>query len=217
MAAPRRRRTNYRPGRRRTTIRRPRRRYGLFSPPVILTASVLVAIGSPTIGIPILVLAVAGLWFMKPRRVRRIVRAPRRPATMRPRMASASIGSYQAMTPGQFEHALAALCRRDGCTNVQVVGGAGDLGADVIATLPDGRRLVIQAKRYALTTKVGSGDVQKVGGTARQIHGADIAAVVTTSTFTPAARSYATQVGIRTLDGNALARWASRTGAAPWQ
>lgn len=216
MAAPRRRRTNYRPVRRRT-VRRPRRtRFGLFSPPVILTAGILAAIGSPAIGIPILILAVAGLWFLKPRRVRRSIRTPRR-ATVISRPRTASISGYQAMTPGQFEHALADLCRRDSCTNVRVVGGSGDLGADVICTVPDGRRLVIQAKRYAATTKVGSGDVQKVGGTARQIHGADIAAVVTTSTFTPAALNYCRQVGIRTLDGTALARWASRTGPTPWQ
>ncbi|WP_327066877.1 restriction endonuclease [Kitasatospora sp. NBC_01302] len=176
----------------------------------------LVSIGSPAIGIPILVLIVAGLWFLRPGRTRYKVRAPRRPTRI-PLPRAASISGYQAMTPTQFEHALADLCRRDGCANVLVVGGAGDLGADVICTLPDGRRLVIQAKRYAATTKVGSPDVQKVGGTARQIHGADIAAVVTTSTFTPAAANYARQVGIRMFNGDALARWASRTGPAPWQ
>ncbi|WP_245692826.1 restriction endonuclease, partial [Streptomyces katrae] len=33
-----------------------------------------------------------------------------------------------------FEDTVAALCARDGCTAVEVVGGAGDLGADVVAT-----------------------------------------------------------------------------------
>jgi restriction system protein len=46
------------------------------------------------------------------------------------------------------------LCERDGCSNVQVVGGAGGLGADVIATTPTGVRLVIQAKRYSPTNLV---------------------------------------------------------------
>lgn len=126
------------------------------------------------------------------------------------------IADYQAMSAKEFEHTLADLCRRDGCTQIKVVGGAGDLGADVIARTPTGKRIVIQAKRYAPTTKVGSPDVQKVGGTARQIHGADIAAVVTTSTFTPAARDYAKRVGIHLIDGNGLARWASHASAAPW-
>ncbi|MFC1421160.1 hypothetical protein [Streptacidiphilus cavernicola] len=34
---------------------------------------------------------------------------------------------------------MAGLCRRDGCTRVQVVGGAGDNGADVRGLLHDGR------------------------------------------------------------------------------
>ncbi|CAM5535446.1 hypothetical protein SMICM304S_02837 [Streptomyces microflavus] len=40
----------------------------------------------------------------------------------------------------------------DGCADAEVVGGAGDLGADVLATTPDGRRLVVQRKRYGPTT-----------------------------------------------------------------
>ncbi|MES4907991.1 MULTISPECIES: restriction endonuclease [unclassified Streptomyces] len=55
--------------------------------------------------------------------------------------------AYEAMTPEEFELAVAELCGRDGCEDVRVVGGAGDLGADVLATVPDGRRLVIQCKR----------------------------------------------------------------------
>ncbi|MFE9328503.1 restriction endonuclease [Nocardia sp. NPDC052278] len=47
------------------------------------------------------------------------------------------------LSPSEFEEALAALCRRDGCTGVRVVGGSGDLGADVIARAPDGRRIVL--------------------------------------------------------------------------
>ena len=74
------------------------------------------------------------------------------------------------LTPAQFEHALAALCRRDGGTEVRVVGEAGDLGADVIARAPDGRCIVLQAKRYRNTRSSGSQDVQRFGGTARTIH-----------------------------------------------
>ncbi|MFD0366054.1 restriction endonuclease [Nocardia sp. GCM10030253] len=66
-----------------------------------------------------------------------------------------------ALSPSEFEEALAALCRRDGCTDVKVVGGSGDLGADVIARTPDGRRIVLQAKRYRNGRTVGSQDVQR--------------------------------------------------------
>jgi len=122
-----------------------------------------------------------------------------------------------ALSPVEFEHALAALCRRDGCTGVQVVGGAGDLGADVLATAPDGRRIVLQAKRYHHGRSVGSQDVQRFGGTARTIHDADVAAVVTTAhTFTAAARAYAARAGILLVAAKQLAAWESQTGPAPW-
>ncbi|MBB4927632.1 restriction endonuclease [Kitasatospora kifunensis] len=129
---------------------------------------------------------------------------------------SYEIAPYHHMNSREFEHALAYLCRRDGCRDVQVIGGAGDLAADVIATAPDGRRIVIQAKRFGPNTTVGSGDVQKVNGTYRDVHGGHLAAIVTTSRFTKPAAELAHRVGIRTFDANALAGWASRTGPAPW-
>ncbi|MEU8968136.1 restriction endonuclease [Streptomyces monashensis] len=131
-------------------------------------------------------------------------------------MQSTEIARYHAMDPRQFEHAIAFLCQRDGCHGVQVVGGAGDLGADVIATAPDGRRIVIQCKRYGPTTKVGSPDMQRFGGTCYTVHGAHVAAVVTTSVFTKPAADYGIRQGIRLVDNGALAEWATRTGPAPW-
>jgi restriction system protein len=126
------------------------------------------------------------------------------------------ITTYHAMSPREFEHALAYLCARDGCSDVRVVGGAGDLGADVVATTPQGQSLVIQAKRYRVGNKVTGPDLQKFGGTCYGIHGAQVAAVVTTSGFTRQAMSYAAQMGIRVYDNEALAGWASCTGPAPW-
>ena len=126
------------------------------------------------------------------------------------------IGPFLTMSPKAFEHALADLCRRDGCTKVTVVGGAGDLAADVLATTPTGRRILIQAKRYGPRTLVGSQDVQKVNGTYRDVHNCDQALVVTTSTFTKAAAAFCTKVGIRTVDQRALALWAEGTGTPPW-
>ncbi|MFE5586542.1 restriction endonuclease [Kitasatospora sp. NPDC056531] len=126
------------------------------------------------------------------------------------------IGPFLTMTPKAFEHALADLCRRDGCTKVTVVGGAGDLAADVLATTPTGQRILIQAKRYGPRTLVGSDDVQKVNGTYRDVHRCDLAAVVTTNSFTKAAAAFCAQVGIRTVDRRALALWAEGTGRPPW-
>ncbi|MFH9756176.1 restriction endonuclease [Streptomyces griseus] len=54
-------------------------------------------------------------------------------------------------------------------------GGSGDLAADVVAYLADGRKLVIQCKKRAPHRSVSSQDMQKFVGTARPEHGADVA------------------------------------------
>ncbi|MEU0794607.1 restriction endonuclease [Amycolatopsis sp. NPDC005961] len=129
---------------------------------------------------------------------------------------SQEIARYHAMGPHEFEHALAFLCARDGCSHAQVTGRAGDLGADVVAYAPDGRKIVLQAKRFSGTNKVTGPDLQRFGGTCYTVHGARVAAVVTTSTFTKQAQQYAAHHGIRLVDLHGLAAWASRTGPAPW-
>ncbi|MFJ6793651.1 restriction endonuclease [Streptomyces sp. NPDC091268] len=116
-----------------------------------------------------------------------------------------------------FEHTVAALCVRDGCTAVEVVGGAGDLGADVVATTADGRRLVVQCKHYADGNRVGSQDLQRFGGTCFAVHEADVAVVVTTSSYTAPAAEYAAACGIVCVDGEALAAWTDQTAPPPWQ
>ncbi|MFI0214100.1 restriction endonuclease [Streptomyces lydicus] len=127
------------------------------------------------------------------------------------------LDDYAEMDADAFEEAVAGLCERDGCAEVQVVGGANDLGADVVAVAPDGRRLVIQCKRYCADNKVGSQDLQRFGGTCFTVHGADVAAVVTTSAFTEPAREYADRCGILCFDHDDLVGWASGTGPAPWE
>ncbi|MBZ4318357.1 restriction endonuclease [Streptomyces huiliensis] len=124
---------------------------------------------------------------------------------------------YAAMDAAEFEEAVARLCARDGCTDVRVVGGAGDLGADVLATAPDGRRVVVQCKRYGDEHKVGSQDLQRFGGTCFTIHGAHVAVLVTTSDFTGPALEYAARSGILCLDARALAAWSDGGSAPPWR
>jgi restriction system protein len=123
---------------------------------------------------------------------------------------------YSELDPDGFEQAVADLCVRDDCRDVEVVGGAGDLGADVTAVTPDGRRVVIQCKRYAEENKVGSQDMQRFGGTCFTVHGADVAVVVTTSDFTAPALDYARQSGILCVNGDELQEWCDGTGPSPW-
>ncbi|BCL18428.1 restriction endonuclease [Streptomyces tuirus] len=123
---------------------------------------------------------------------------------------------YAALTPEEFEEAIAALCERDGCSGVEVVGGAGDLGADVLAVTPDGRRIVVQCKRYDASHRVGSQDLQRFGGTCFTVHEADVAVLVSTSDFTAPALEYAEQCGILCVDGESLEAWTDGTGPRPW-
>ncbi|MEU6990360.1 restriction endonuclease [Streptomyces sp. NPDC046465] len=153
-----------------------------------------------------LVLAAAVAATVVARRIRRKARAARRGAV-----------NLHQLEPVEFEHFLADLCRRDGCRGVRVVGGAGDLAADVLYTDPRGRRGLIQAKRYQRGNGVGNEHVQMVNGTYRDAHGCAHASIVTTSHFTPAAKQFASRVGIALVDESRLNAWiGGRRAAAPW-
>lgn len=119
----------------------------------------------------------------------------------------------------QFEDAVRELMRRDGCPDAVRVGGRGDLGADVKATDPYGRRWVIQCKhrRDGLAgSAVGTPDLQVLNGTARQIHGADVAVIVTNGRVTAPAVTFAGQQRLHVVDRHTLAAWAS--GSRPlWE
>ncbi|MEU7282095.1 restriction endonuclease [Streptomyces sp. NPDC045431] len=119
----------------------------------------------------------------------------------------------------QFEDAVRDLMRRDGCQDAARVGGGGDLGADVKATDPYGRRWVIQCKhrRNGLAgSAVGTPDLQVLNGTARQVHGADVAVIVTNGRVTKPAVAFAKQQHLYVVDRHTLATWAS--GSRPlWE
>ncbi|KUH40466.1 hypothetical protein ATE80_01835 [Streptomyces kanasensis] len=138
------------------------------------------------------------------------------PAPPVPRLDGDSVDHEEVDAYG-FEHTVAALCVRDGCTRTEVSGGPGDLGADVVATAPDGRRLIVQCKQYAADNPVGSQDLQRFGGTCFAVHGAEVAVVVTTSTFTAPAVEYAETIGIVCVDGEALAAWTDGRTPPPWE
>lgn len=111
------------------------------------------------------------------------------------------------MSGPQFEQYVARLMRASGYRGVTVSGGAGDMGADVIGRSPCGRRVVVQCKRY--TGNLGSPHVQRFAGTARDIHRADVALLVTTGRPTAQAHEVARRCRITLIDRSALARWVS--------
>ncbi|MFJ4990047.1 restriction endonuclease [Streptomyces sp. NPDC088732] len=123
-------------------------------------------------------------------------------------------GKYLALDAGRFEQAVAALMSTSGATGTRIIGGSGDLGADVIGYTRSGRKVVVQCKRYD-RKPVGSPDVQRFVGTAVPHHHADVAVLVTTSRFTVPALRYASEHSVLTVDGEQLAEW-ERTGYVGW-
>ncbi|GAA5207672.1 restriction endonuclease [Streptomyces thinghirensis] len=124
-----------------------------------------------------------------------------------------------ALHHARFEDAIRDLMRLDGCQDAQRVGGRGDLGADVKGTDPFGRRWVIQCKHRrngAQGSAVGTPDLQVLNGTARQVHGADVAVIVTKGRVTGPAVAFAKQQRLHVVDRQTLAVWAS--GSRPlWE
>ncbi|MFK8909910.1 restriction endonuclease [Streptomyces sp. YS-3] len=114
-----------------------------------------------------------------------------------------------AMSPTEFEQACAELLVRDGFTDVQRVGGAGDLGADVRAVDSDGDLVILQCKRYR--ARVTSGHVQQFNGTARPHHGADVAIMIGLAGFTEPAATFARQHHITVLGCAEIKKWAHGT------
>ncbi|MFK0118067.1 restriction endonuclease [Streptomyces sp. NPDC090994] len=182
----------------------------------------------PAWAVALVLTGVAGAWLCRSGRRRRSAARYARRATLALEEAAEQVASapvpevaapgteYVELEPDGFEHAVAALCARDGCPETEVVGGPQDLGADVLARTPDGRRMVVQCKRYGDGHKVGSQDMQRFGGTCFTVHEAEVAVLVTTSDFTAPALSYAQQCGIVCVNGEELDAWSDGTGPAPW-
>ena len=115
-----------------------------------------------------------------------------------PRM---SVAELYALSPRAFEHFVAELFERRGY-GVEVRGRAGDLGVDLALTRADGRRAIVQCKRYR--HQVGPDIVRELFGTMvheRAYHGF----LVTTAEISDAARQWAADKPITLIDGAALA------------
>ena len=85
---------------------------------------------------------------------------------------------------------------------MEVRGRAGDLGVDLALTRRDGRRAIVQCKRYRHA--IGPEIVRELFGT--MVH--ELAAhgfLVTTATISDAARSWAADKPITLIDGATLA------------
>lgn len=121
------------------------------------------------------------------------------------------IAEIDALDHRAFEFSIRDLMRRDGCT-AERIGGAGDDACDVRATDPAGRVWAIQCKHRRdgdRGSAVGVGVLQQVNGTARQVHGADIAVVLTNGRFSSKAIPWGREHRIHLVDRRVLGEWAA--------
>lgn len=119
------------------------------------------------------------------------------------RLLKSGIHQIDEMNGRQFEEYLSQLLKRQGY-KVRLTKYTGDFGADLILTSPEGKVIVVQAKRYKNT--VGIKAVQEVG-TSMPHYNASEAWVITNSYYTKAARSLAKSNGIHLFNRDDLINW----------
>ncbi len=111
-----------------------------------------------------------------------------------------------ALTPSEFEQVVAKMLERSDYAQVEVVGGSGDLCADIKAIGDQGELVVVQCKRYAAKRRVSSGEMQQFVGMIAVYHHANKGIYVTTSSYTKDARKLGEQSGIELIDGERLVK-----------
>ena len=109
-----------------------------------------------------------------------------------------------------FEILVQGLLKEDGYENVIKMGGAGDLGVDIIASKrQQGRVLhyIFQCKRWA--SNVGSDPIQRLYAE-KMRRGLDYAICVTTSGYTKDGKKVAIDLDVEIVDGNQLMKRLNR-------
>jgi len=124
------------------------------------------------------------------------------------RLKRSGIADIDKMSGRQFEHYLGHLLKSHGYL-VNVTQAAGDFGADLVIT-KDGRKIVVQAKRYS--KNVGIKAVQEAQASIAH-YGAAGAWVISNSGYTDAAISLAKSNNVRLIDRDQLIEMALRMNA----
>lgn len=117
-----------------------------------------------------------------------------------------TLGELLMLSPSDFEQLVASVLERIGYSSVHCVGGSGDLAADIVCKDEHGRLIVVQCKRYATGTLVGSPELQKFMGMAFIHHKAKLGVFVSSSGFSQAAIELARGHPIVLIDGEGLLR-----------
>lgn len=115
-----------------------------------------------------------------------------------------TLAELLALSPSDFEVAVATLLKDLGYRSVKVTGRTGDLAADIVCHDQQGHKVLVQCKRYSPRRPVGSPEIQLFIGMLVH-HQSDRGIYVTTSRFTSAASALARQHGLELIDGARLA------------
>jgi hypothetical protein len=122
------------------------------------------------------------------------------------RFKPVTLGDILAMTPTEFEQLCVRALLVLGYDEVRRTGGAGDLAADITAKDAQGRSVVVQCKRYAPGSTVGSPVIQTFIGMKAVHHKADRGIVITTAEFSKPAIELAKQHDIVLTDGDDIVK-----------
>lgn len=106
------------------------------------------------------------------------------------------------LDPYDFEAFVAHLLQAQGYTSLGLIGRAGDRGVDVTGIDPDGKRTVVQCKRY-IRNNVSAEPVQRLHSFA-VTRGAERKILITTSDFTPQAKDEAANTNTELINGSQL-------------
>lgn len=104
---------------------------------------------------------------------------------------------FSTMSGYAFEEYCARLLRSKGYRDVDVTPKSGDFGADIIAIGADGKKTCFQCKNYQ--NPVGVKAVQEIIAAKAYYH-CDVAAVITNSSYTEAAKELARETGVILMD-----------------
>jgi restriction system protein len=123
------------------------------------------------------------------------------------------LGDLLAMTPTEFEQLCVRALLILGYDQMKRTGGAGDLAADITGKDAQGRSVIVQCKRYAPGSAVGSPVIQTFIGMKAVHHKADRGIVMTTAEFSKPAIALAQQHDIILIDGDDIVKLLNLMGA----
>lgn len=112
----------------------------------------------------------------------------------------------QEIDPYQFEKVVAEIWELQGYrTTVRQESGDRGIDIEAVQETPFDQRVLIQAKRYAQSNKVGSDEVRTYATLYQQVPDADTVVIVTTSRFTREAKKLAQDLNVKAVDGSDFA------------